>query len=102
MKTKTLSLDLLERTLGTLDPEDREESSNQADLRAAKAALRRAMERELTGRQLECVRLYYFSQLTQEQIARTLCIGRPTVCRHLQKARARLKHAVSYVLPTRD
>lgn len=71
-------------------------ATNKRDLTAAKAVLRTAIERELTGRQRECVRLYFFHGLTQEETAQALGISKPTVCRHLQRAKKRLGKAVYY------
>lgn len=94
MASKLLSWDQMENLLGRPDRE--EESTNRRDLQAAKAVLREAMGKELTDKQRECVRLYFFEGLNQEQTARTLGVGKSTVCRHLQRAKARLKRAVSY------
>ena len=94
MRTRTLSYDRMQAVLGREDR--REQSTNSADLRAASAVLRTAMELELTGRQRECVRLYYYENRTMEQIGAVLGISKSTVCRHLQKAKRRLEKAVSY------
>ncbi len=94
METKLVSYDRLENTLGCFDWET--ESTNLGDLRAAKAVLRVALSQELTDRQLECVRLYFYEGLTEEQTARRLGLTKSTVCRHLQKAKRRLEKAVSY------
>lgn len=94
MRTKTLSFDRMQAWIGQ---EDRpRESTNALDLQAAAAVLRTAMEWELTGRQRECVRLYFYENRTMEEIGSMLGISRSTVCRHLQKAKARLGKAVSY------
>ncbi len=71
-------------------------SSNKEALRVAKEVLRKALEQELTARQLQCVRLYFFEELTEEEVGLGLGISKSTVCRHLQRAKKRLSRAVSY------
>lgn len=58
--------------------------------------LKRAIDQELTPRQRECVQLYFFRNLTMEQVGEELGIGKATVCRHLQKAKGRLSRALGY------
>ena len=58
--------------------------------------LRRAIGNELTDRQRDCVQLYYGERLTMQEIADELHLTRGTVCKHLQKASARLSHALQY------
>lgn len=58
--------------------------------------LRMAVERELTGRQRQCVELYYFQGMTMEGISQELGLNKSTVCRHLQKARGRIRHVMAY------
>ncbi len=91
---KLVSFDRLEALLGQSGME--RESTNRGSLLAAKAVLGDALKKELTPRQLECVRLYYYENLTEEETAACLGITRSTVCRHLQKALRRLEKAVSY------
>ncbi len=93
----TVKLVSFERLESILDGSGQETgSTNRRDLAAAKAVLRAALERELTDRQKECVRLYFFQGLTEEEAGRLLGVSKSTVCRHLQKAKKRLKRAVSY------
>lgn len=49
-----------------------------------------AME-NLTEKQLQCIRLYYWEELTQNEIAEKLGITRQTVNQHLESAHARLR-----------
>ncbi len=99
MATHFLSYEEMKNLLG--QPDRREESSNRSDLEIVRSVLRRAIRRELTPRQLECVQFYFYQKMTQEQIAQALGISKPTVCRHLQKAKLRLKRALSYATATR-
>jgi len=48
----------------------------------------------LSGRQGQCVELYYFGGLTQDQIAERLGIGQDVVSRHLAAARGNLASSV--------
>ena len=93
MRSEIVSFDLLEKYISAGQPQSVGRSRG---LEAAHRVLGRAMERELTGRQLECIRLYYFEGYKQEEIARLLGVGKPTVCRHLKKARERLERVLSY------
>lgn len=94
MAGRLVSYDMLENVLGRQDFE--EESTNLGNLKAAKAVLRTALRQELTDRQRECVKLYFYDGLTEDEVGRTLGISKSTVCRHLQKAKQRLEKAVSY------
>lgn len=97
MSRKLVSYDAMERLLGQPAPQE-EANDNRQRLSLAKEALRLGLERELTPRQRACVELYYFRGMTQEQVARRLGVGKPAVCRHLQKARARLGTVIRYSL----
>ncbi len=94
METRLLSYDRMENLLGRQDRQ--EESTNRGNLLAAKAVLREAIGQELTGRQKECVLLYFFEGLTEEEAGKRLGVSKSTVCRHLQRAKRRLKRAVMY------
>ncbi len=59
-------------------------------------ALKRAAVGELTGRQKECVALYYARGLSQAETAKYLGITVATVSRHLKKARTRLRRVLEY------
>lgn len=70
MAVKLISYDKIEKLLGRNDFE--EESTNRRDISAAKAVLRTAPKLELTERQRECVRLYFYENMTEEQTANEL------------------------------
>ena len=98
MRTKILSLEQMQRTLGlgaAPGPEGRQAREKAARL------LHTAIRQELTPRQQECVQLYFFQRLTMEEIGRQLGIGKATVCRHLQKSKRRLGQVLSYAGPAR-
>lgn len=58
--------------------------------------LQNAMRRELTQRQSDCVRLYYFEQRKMGEIADILGITLCSVSKHLKKARLRLSRVLEY------
>lgn len=103
MQHRMVSLEKVQNLLGQEGLADAEQQEGveqpigrqQAACRA-KETLRAALPRELTARQLECVKLYYFENMTEAQAAEHLGISKPTVCRHLQKARARLERVIAY------
>ena len=72
------------------------EETNKNEHKEKKLFLRRANGNELTDRQRDCVQLYYGERLTMQEIADELHLTRGTVCKHLQKASARLLHALQY------
>lgn len=94
MRVKLISFDGWEEAIADKSAGRRE--SNRPELMKVQKLLRLAIERELTPRQRECVRLYFYDRLTEEEIGRSLGIGKSTVCRHLQKAKARLYSAMRY------
>lgn len=100
MRNRLLSFDEMERVLGRPDRE--EVSTNRAQLQAAAALLRELLPRALTQRQLECVKLYYYQRMTMEAIGRELGVSKPTVCRHLQRARRRLERSLTTARMARD
>lgn len=61
-------------------------------------ALNRAIEEDLTPRQNEMVKLYYFENLKMEDIAKTLSVNKSTVCRTLQRARQQIARSLKYLL----
>ena len=100
MRTRIFSLDEMERYVGRPDRE--EVSTNRAQLQAADAFLREVLPRALTPRQVEGGQLYYYQRMTMEAIGRELGISKPTVCRHLQRARRRLERSLATAQVARD
>lgn len=102
MRTKFLSLDDAKGSLFNESLEDsfsaHSSSRRFSSSKVAKAALRVALERDLTPRQRECVELYYFQGLTMEQTGERLGISKPTVHRHIKKAKARLERALAFAV----
>lgn len=99
MRTKLLSLEDAQDFLGE---ELSKGTSNTHDLQAAKAVIQVAMQYDLTLRQQECIRLYFFEGKTMEQVGDELGIGKSTVYRHLQKALARMKRALTYATALKE
>ena len=66
-------------------------SDNKEQLEYMKKLIKNAMNGSLTGRQYDCVVMYYVHNMTTTKIAETLGIAQSTVTRHLQAARKKLK-----------
>ena len=72
--------------------------NNPSDARKRmKELLRRAVEQELTSRQRECIRLYYFERKKVCEIAAMTGVRPTTVYKHLNKARTALKRCTIYL-----
>ena len=95
MRHRLLSLDEMERLCGP-PPTGRRSPPIRPQLDRAAALLKTLIAKELTPRQRECVVRYYYQQETMEAIGQELGIGKPAVCRHLQRARRRLGKVLSY------
>ncbi|RKJ40045.1 sigma-70 family RNA polymerase sigma factor [Acutalibacter sp. 1XD8-33] len=100
MRTKLVSLDEIRNFFGREDSLGPDQGRG-IDRRSAKAVLQLAIERDLTDRQRECVRLYFFDGLTMEEAGQALGVNKATVYRHLQKALARLERALAYAAAIR-
>jgi RNA polymerase sigma factor (sigma-70 family) len=61
--------------------------------------LKNAAKGELTGRQLDCLRMRYQEGKKVSEIAQELGIRPPTVSKHLKKARVRLEKVMRYSFP---
>ena len=73
-----------------------EGNSNTADIEDLKQKLRFALG-ELTERQLECIKLYYWEGMTQEEIGEELGISQPAVVYRLSSAIARIEKSKHFV-----
>ena len=87
-----LSFDLMENLIADSD----QRGGSEEDRSRLMRALDRAVRRELTPRQAQCVTMYYESRIRQRDIALQLGVAPSTVCRHLKKARSRLAHVLQY------
>lgn len=58
--------------------------------------VRRVMREELTDRQRELVRLYYFENMTMPQISQKLGISVSTVSRTITRGRRRIRRYLKY------
>lgn len=89
-RCEKLSLELFENTLSSQpEPDNRER-------RRILRALKKAVQGELTKRQMDCVVLYYGGEKTEEEVALRLGITKPTVSKHLKKARVHLSRVLTY------
>jgi len=92
MREIPLSPEMME-TLGMvagIDGRQLEGNSNSAKIDALKEALPKAMEK-LTSRQREVVIMYFWHNMTQQEIAEELGIAQPTVNGNIQLALKKLK-----------
>ena len=98
MRHKKLSYDLMEGYLGQEDPYPGflRERNDDPEYRRMLRVLTRLTEEELTDRQRQCVRLYYFEGQKMQDVADLLGIQRSTVSRHLKKARCRMGQVLRY------
>ena len=71
-------------------------STNRAQRERMKKILSRAIREELTGRQRDCLTLYYLHQKNMREIARILSLSPCTVSRHIKSAKEKLKRIASY------
>ncbi len=69
---------------------------NSLRLERLRRNLRRAKQEVLTLRQGQVMTMYYEQQKTIHQIAEELGVNPSTVCRTLQRGRARLKRCLEY------
>lgn len=99
MKSRNLCLDLFTERLAGMEAYRLSRQERDTEYRRMVAALRKAVDGELTGRQRECVRLCYYDGLTARRAAEELGVTESTVCRHLKKARVRLARVLRYSFP---
>ena len=71
--------------------------TNSADRSKMKNFLSLALGDDLTPRQRDCVKMYYFDGMKMREIAKALDIHPSTVTRHLQVSRRKLKNLSKYV-----
>ena len=101
MRHKVLSLDTIpadrNKALGVTDclfdaaPED---GANERQRRARLVCY--AIEHELTDRQREFVRLYFYGGLTLKQTGAALGVTEAAACKRINKALDRLRHVLRY------
>lgn len=96
MQNRLLSFDLMEQVLGTDLQTEQDADRADRERRRLLRAVRKITETELTGRQRQCVQLYYYEGNTMEEVGQQLGVGKATVCKHLQKARRRMEQMLKY------
>jgi RNA polymerase sigma factor (sigma-70 family) len=69
---------------------------NRPELERMRTILSRAIRHELTDRQRECMTLYYLEGMKMKDIARSLCLSKSTVSRHISAATLKLRHIADY------
>ena len=71
-------------------------SSNRMERERMKQILVRAIRRELTDRQRDCITMYYLEGMKMKDIAQVMHLSRSTVTRHIQSATRKLRKVASY------
>ena len=71
---------------------------NQLRMERLRRHLSTALTEELTPRQQEMVRMYYFEGKTMIDIAQELGLNKSSVSRALHRAQDRLRHSLRYAL----
>ena len=61
-----------------------------------KRILSRAIRHELTDRQRDCLVMYYLDGMKMKDIARSLCLSKSTVSRHISAATLKLRKVAGY------
>ncbi len=90
------SMTWLDGALAEQDSSWGEREDNSLRLERLRRNLRRAKQEALTPRQGQVMKMYYEQRMTTYQIAEELGINPSTVCRTLQRGRARLKRCLEY------
>ena len=70
--------------------------TNSANIKFMKKLAGLAIKTELTGRQKECVHMFYIDEYSAQEIAEILNISRGTVYFHLRQAMKKLKRLSNY------
>ena len=71
-------------------------SSNRLERERMKHILTRAIRRELTDRQRDCITMYYLEGMKMKDIATAMHLSRSTVTRHIQSVTRKLQRIASY------
>ena len=69
---------------------------NRPELERMKRILSRAIRRELTERQRQCLVMHYLDGMKMQDVARALCLSKSTVSRHIACATSKLRKVASY------
>ncbi|MBR2715667.1 MAG: sigma-70 family RNA polymerase sigma factor [Ruminococcus sp.] len=70
--------------------------SNRADILKMKVILSKALKSELTGRQRECIMMYFYENKRMRQIAKELSLSPSTVTRHIKAGKRKLENIAKY------
>lgn len=92
---RPLSFDLIERYVGGNDFTE-EIRDNHHEREQMLRTLVSVMKGELTQRQQDCVRLYYFEGMKMHQIAAEFGVQTPAISRNLKRARTRMQTVLQY------
>ena len=73
-----------------------EGNNNTEEIEAMKEALYLALD-ELTDRQMECIEMYFWGEMTQQEIADDLGIGQSRVAQHISAGIKKLRGSKKFV-----
>lgn len=63
-----------------------------------KQLLALAIEEELTFKQKEILKMYYYEKISMPQIAQKYSLNKSTICRHIKNAKRKIKSVMKYVM----
>jgi len=72
--------------------------SNEYKMRILKHALKKVIEEDLTSRQREFLVLYYYQDLTMEQIGQMRGVHKSTVSRLIKVAKLKIEKQLKYIM----
>lgn len=73
-------------------------ASNDYKMRILKNALKMVIEDELTSRQREFLMLYYYQNLTMEQVGQRCGVHKSTVSRLIKAAKQKIEKQLRYIM----
>lgn len=95
MRRSDFTFDVFGEIVPTVDPWSADETNAEL-LERMKRALRAAVENDLSARQREVVTMFFFENMKNKEIAKTLGISKSTVSRHLSRAIEILKKSLKH------
>ncbi len=73
-------------------------NDNSITISVLKSVLPIIIENELTTRQKDCLKLHYYKNLSQDEIAKELHLSQPTVCKHLKSGKSAVNESLKYCM----
>lgn len=98
MRTRQVHFDEKNTNFLCFEYASRTGATNSKEIERMKKLMHRAINRELTERQKQCVVEHYFNEKSQRTVACELGIDESTVSRHLNAAKRKLKNIADYYI----